>query len=357
MPISPVDAVGPAFHHAKRQLFQPFRITEWLKLALIGFLAGELTSGGCSFSSNYQIPYPGGPHRLLSTGLPMMNPMLYAATIAILIVAGAIFFILFIYVNSVMRFVLFDAIVAKRSEIIRSWNLRQRPGLRYFFWQIILMLGTVAGLAILVGIPAAIAFAAGWLQKARQHLIPLILFGIVVFFCVMAWFLLSMVAQVLAKDFVVPQMALEDIGPLQAWRRLLPMIRTEKGSYAGYLGLKIVMTLGAAVVLGIIAGILILLMLIPVGGFGAIAVLIGKGAGLTWNLYTISLAVVIGTTLVVAIIYLISFISVPATVFFPAYALYFFASRYPALSRILYPDVSLPPANPLTTPLSPSPIG
>jgi hypothetical protein len=33
----------------------------------------------------------------------------------------------------------------------------------------------------------------------------------------------------------------------------------------------------------------------------------------------------------------VSLVSVPAIVFFPAYSIYFFAGRYPALSAALYP--------------------
>jgi hypothetical protein len=90
-----------------------------------------------------------------------------------------------------------------------------------------------------------------------------------------------------------------------------------------------------------------------------IAVLIGKTAGLTWSLYTISLAVVFGCIFIAVILYVISLISVPATVFFPAYSIYFFAARYLRLSEVLYPvaapTVAPPEAPPFLPP--PEPIG
>ena len=55
------------------------------------------------------------------------------------------------------------------------------------------------------------------------------------------------------------------------------------------------LAIGAAIVLGIISAIVMLLFLIPVGGLGAVAVIAGMAAGLTWNLYTITLAVVAGS--------------------------------------------------------------
>jgi hypothetical protein len=355
LPISAIDAISPAFQHTKQQLLQPFRAAQWAKLALVGFLAGELSSGGCN-GSNFQLPRSGGGQHF---PLPNGNVMMFAALIALLIALGIVFWILFLYVNSVMRFILFDSVIAKRCEIRRNWARRHGAGLRYFVWQILFLLAMVVGVTVLIGIPAALAFAAGWLKDPRQHMIPLILGGIFLFFAVMSFILLSLVVHVLTKDFVVPEMALENISAIEGWRRLLPMLKSEKGSYAGYIGMKIVMALGAAVVLGIITFIVILILLIPVGGFGVIAVMMGKTAGLTWNLYTITLAVVVGCVVLAVLLYIVSLISVPAIVFFPAYSIYFFASRYPALDALLRPPPSMaPPVRPVMPPLPPQePIG
>jgi hypothetical protein len=359
LPISVIDAISPAFHHTKQQLFQPFRVAQWAKLALVGFLAGELSSGGCNGGS-FQLPRQSSSgQRLMDLGLPNVNPALSAALIALLIVLGIVFWILFLYVSSVMRFILFDSIVAKRCEIRRNWSRRHATGLRYFVWQILFLLAMGVGLTVLVGIPAALALAAGWLQAPKQHMIPLILGGMLLFFVVMGFILLSLVVHVMTKDFVVPEMALENISAIEGWRRLLPMLQAEKGSYAGYIGMKIVMSLGAAVVVGIITFIVLLIFLIPVGGFGVIAVMAGKTAGLTWNLYTITLAVVVGCVVLAVVLYVVSLISVPAIVFFPAYSIYFFASRYPALDALLRPPPPMtPPVAPLIPPLPPpEPIG
>jgi hypothetical protein len=95
-------------------------------------------------------------------------------------------------------------------------------------------------------------------------------------------------------------------------------------------------------------------MLIPVGGVGVIAVIAGKTAGLTWNLYTITLAVVVGCIFLAVLLYVVSLISVPVIVFFPAYSIYFFASRYPPLEAFLRPPLPIAPqAPPLAPPLLP----
>jgi hypothetical protein len=349
VPISAIDAIGPAFQHTRQQLFQPFRIGQWAKIALVGFLAGELTSGGgCN---GIQLPNTSGTRRFVAPSLPNIDPGTLAGLIAFLVVFSIVFWFLWIYLNSVMRFILFDTVLAKDCQIRRGWNLRQRPGWRYFLWQLLFFFVFPAGLLVLIGVPALFGFALGWFKDPKQHLVGLILGGMVLFFVFFTALLAWLVVHVLTKDFVVPQMALEDVTAFEGWRRLLPQLKAEKGGYIGYLAMKIVMTLGVAVIVGIITFIAILVVLIPVGGLGAIAVLGGKAAGLRWDLYTITLAIVIGCIVLAIILYVISLISVPAMIFFPAYSIYFLASRYPALDALIHPAPPATPAPPEAPPL------
>ncbi len=262
MPLSAVDAITPAFEHARQQLTRPFRANQWAKLGLVGLLAGEMSSGGggCNPGS-FQMPHPNHSQRFLE--LPFPSAMFTASLIAVLVVAAFFLFILFLYVNSVMRFVLFDSVVAKECRIWQSWSRRQGPGRRFFVWQILLALASIMGFTILVGIPAGFAFLVGWLRDPKEHMIPLILGGMVLFFVLLLFVVVQMVVHVMTKDFVVPQMALEEIGAIEGWRRLWPQIKREKGGYAAYIGMKIVMAIGAAIILGIVSAIVILLFLIP----------------------------------------------------------------------------------------------
>ena len=358
MPISSVDTIPLAFRHTKEQLFQPFRFGQWNRLAIVGLLAGELgSSGGCNGPSNFNFPQrTGSSQHLLDPGLWSTDPALFAALIAVLVVAGLLIGILLMYVSSVMRFILFDSILAKQCHIRQGWSRRQGPGLKYFLFKLLYLLTTVTGIVILVGVPAAFAFAAGWLKSPREHLAPLILGGIVLFFLLLGFVLLLAIIFVFTKDFVVPQMALENIGLTEGWRRLWRMMQAEKGGYAGYLGMKIVMAIGAAILVGVAALILGLIIAIPTIGLSVLAVLTGKSAGLTWNAYTITLAVVVGSILLAGFLYLVSLISVPVIVFFPAYSIHFFAARYPALAAALYPAPPQPAAATAVPPFEPPPL-
>jgi hypothetical protein len=150
-------------------------------------------------------------------------------------------------------------------------------------------------------------------------------------------------------------MALEGISALEGWRRLWPMMQTEKSGYAIYVGMKIVLAFGASIVIGIASLLLGLIIALPAIGVAIAAAVTGKTAGLNWNAFTITAAIVGGCILLAVFLYLIAMISVPAIVFFPAYSMYFFAPRYRALSLALYPP---PPSSGILAPppdLPPSP--
>jgi hypothetical protein len=347
--ITAVDSITPALEHTKQQLFKPFRIAQWTKLAFVGLLAGELGTNGFN-RSNFRFPSHGGAPPHFPPSLPVDHALL-AALIAAIVIAALALGIILMFASSVMRFILFDSIVTRECHIRWSWSRRLGPGWRYFAWKLLYLVLTVAGIGVLVGIPLALAFAKGWLKAPKEHLPALILGGIILCFVFFAVFLATAIIFVLTKDFVVPQMALENIDVMEGWRRLWPMMNAEIGAYATYIVMKIVLSIVAGILIGIATLILGLILVIPSAALGLLAVLTGKSAGLTWNPHTIALAIVIGCILLAFFLYLVSLVSVPAIVFFPAYSMYFFAPRYPHLAAVLYaPSPAVPAAARLRSP-------
>jgi len=349
VPLSATDAMGPAFEHTKTQLFRPFRLAQWTKLALVGLFAGEMGTGGGG-GPNLNIPTSGKHSQHNFPGLPHIDPALLVTLVIVLAVVIPVLWLLFLYINSRMRFVLFDSVVTKHCSIRQMWRSRGGPALRYFGWQVAFTLLAFAGMIVLVGIPALLAFLAGWFSPPGQHIGRLILAGLFVFFLFIVYVAAIACVHVFTKDFVVPQMAIEDISAIEGWRRLLPMLRSEKGGYAAYAGMKIVLALGAALAVTMAAVMLFLVLLIPIGGLGLISVLLAKSAGIafSWNVLTITALVVAGCVVLFLIFYAVSLISVPVIVFFPAYSIYFFASRYHRLADLIYPPPApvMPPPQP-----------
>ncbi|MGH9494789.1 MAG: DUF7544 domain-containing protein [Candidatus Sulfotelmatobacter sp.] len=360
MPISAVDTISLAFQHTKRQLIQPFRFWQWTRLAFVGLLAGEMGSGGgVNFPTSIpNIPQQGGSSRHFAQGFSHIDPAILGAVITVLVISAFVFVIVMMYISSIMRFVLFDSIIAKECRIRASWSRRQGIGWKYLLWQLGIMLAMLTVMVVLVGIPAAIGLAAGWFKSPREHMPVLILGGIFLFFLLMALFIAVAVVHVMTKDFVIPQMAIEGIGAIEGWRRLWAMLKGEKGGYAAYVGMKIVLAIGAGIVIGIATIIVFFVIALPSFAAGLVAVIAGKSAGLDWNVFAITMAIVAGCVLFAVFFYLVALISVPAIVFFPAYSIYFFAPRYRPLSVLLYPPPPSAAPNPPNTspPKEPPPL-
>lgn len=274
--------------------------------------------------------------------LPFGGGPLFVAMVCLLVLLAVVLGIVFLYISCRMRFVLFDSVLTGKCRIREFWRRRGDVAFRYFVWQILFVLCIVIGMIFLIGIAIGFAFGMGWFSSPRDHVLPLVLGGVLLGLVFLALIVTIGVVQVLVKDFVVPQMAFEHVSVGEGWRRLLSMMKAEKGGYAGYIGMKIVLSFAAAVILFVVTLIVLLVLLIPVGGVGVITVLGGQAAGLTWNPLTIAIAIVVGGIILIAFLLIAALISVPAIVFFPAYSIHFFAERYPALHAVLNPAPSKP---------------
>src|SRR5258708_35009697 len=186
----------------------------------------------------------------LPHGWPPFNPAhisehigQFVGLILIGIFALAVLAFVFLYIVSVFRFILFDSVLQRECSIGEGWQKWRRAGGRFFLWQIVFQISVWLFLLLLVGLPLALAFAAGWTTDLRQHLGRLIVGVILVVGMIVVFVLVAGVVQVLAKDFLVPIMALEDFDFADASRRLLAIIGPEKGRFALYLLLKLVLSL------------------------------------------------------------------------------------------------------------------
>jgi hypothetical protein len=256
-----------------------------------------------------------------------------------------LFIFLWIYIASVYRFVLFDSVLYDRCELKGSWGRWEPCGRSYFYWCLAIFVVFAVGFSLLIGAPLLIAWRAGLFHHPGEHLVALILGGAALLFILFAFFVLGAIASLFAKDFCVPIMAMEKVGVLDAWRRLLPMLAAEKMGFTGYVLMKIVLAIGCAIIFGIITFLTLIILLIPLGIAGVILFYGGKAIGLTLNVATISILVVLGGIILAGILYLIALISTPPMVFFQSYVLHFMGSRYRALGAVVFPPPpeTLPP--------------
>jgi hypothetical protein len=167
----------------------------------------------------------------------------------------------------------------------------------------------------------------------------------------LVWLAVSMailIAMVLAKDFVVPIMALEGVSWQEGWRRFLAIAHGRASEYVVYFLMKIVLRIGAGIVQGIVSMIVMFVLLVPVVFVAIAGVAVGVGASLMTKAILITIAIV-GLLLLMAIFVVITaLVGAPVGFFFVAYSIYFFAGRYGELGKIVFPE---PPASVIPEPL------
>jgi hypothetical protein len=353
LPVSAVDAVSLAIQRTKGLLF-PFRAGLWIRLAILGLLTGEMSSSG-SFHFNLPSTHSSSSGHS-GQFLPAMPSLPRPQLIALIMLAALVFTVImlvFMYLGSVLRFVLFEGVLTGQVHLRDGFRRWQERGTQFFVWHIVYSIVFLSTVAIVIGLPVLAAWRAGMFRDPRSHLGALIIGGLLLFSLAVLVFFVGITIWVFAKDFVVPLMALDGIGPLEGWRRLLPMLDSQRGPYAGYIGMKIVLALAAGILLTLVNLVLIVILLIPVGIMAVVAYLIATSMGIGWNVFTITLAVVAGIVLLAVLFCLIVVAAVPVVTFFQSYVLQFFGSRYERLKSLVYPE---PPSAPPVPPETPGPL-
>src|SRR3954471_2807130 len=185
--LSPTDAVSPAIHRASAMLFKPFRWRFYWRMAVVAFLTGELGGGG-NFNIPSNFPTDHGKHRGGSSeflsALPWHLPAGLSVTQWIIIGAIAAFalfavMLIFLYIASIFRFILFDSVLTGNCSIRENWSRRQREGRKLFQWSLIIMVITFSLFIVIFGTPVLFAWSSGIFHNASQHILLLVLGGIV----------------------------------------------------------------------------------------------------------------------------------------------------------------------------------
>lgn len=320
-------------------MFRPFKWAKWWRIALVGMIAGEFQGASCSGGRRFG--ESGGP----TNPFPSIDPAVIASIITVLVVGGVVLLLVHLYIASVCRFMLFDAITTGRYRLREGWARWHERGVRWFGFNLVfsLIVGLI-GLVLLIPfigtLIAAKRAGIGALLGALAVLVPLfLLLG-----------LFAAVFYVLAKDFAVPVVALENEGVFRAFARVLRLARANVGDFAGYFGIKIALTIAYSIVFSIVAFFVFVIVLVPV-----VIAVIAAGVSVPHLLENPVMLACVITGFVVGVfvlLFLLACVFSPAIFFFQAYVYTWFAQRYEPLWDLLYPSAPALPT-PVTTPEPP----
>jgi hypothetical protein len=360
--LSAIDAFGPAFTRVGTLLFQRFRLGIWLKIGFIGLLGGGLVTAGGGGSnlpsrgmgSGFPQGQPPPEFEHLSRVLRSIHLADYFHFFVILAAVVIVIALIFQYLFCRFRFILFDTVITGQPTIGRAWNKYGLQANRYFaFWLIYRLVNWLA-LVEIVGVPLWHAYKNG-VFSGDNSLPALFAVFAPIGLSLLAVSAVFAVASTLAKDFVLPVLALDDFTLGDAWSAVWRVVTSEPGAWAAYMGLK----LGSAFFAGIALAIIFVIAMIPVGivvGIPvAILVVMGvmviKMGSLLGGVILCCIAALLAATGVFCLLLLLT---APISVFFTSYALYFFGGRYPKLAALLWPQPIPPAPQPQTLGVQPA---
>ena len=345
--LSAIDAISPAMERTKAMLTRPFQFRKWMLMGFIAWLAGE--AGTASFNFNFpgfpHTPGKGGPS---TPGGPF--PHIPWTTIALLIAAFVLLALLvglvFLYVSSRFRFVLFDTVISREIGVETGWKRYRDAAHRYFWLWLVAGIIVFLVLAAVIGIPLWFFIKRNFLGQGGPSIESLFSLIGIAFLVFLVLGLGGYVLTTLVKDFMVPLMALDDLPAGRAWSELKRILKAEPGSFAGYLGMKLLLSIAAAVGVSIIM-IPVMMIFLFIGIFIGVAGYVTIQGAAPALIVTLIVAAVLGLLLFSAVMIGLSiFLSAPVAVFFTSYALYFFGGRYPHLDELLWPQQPGPPPPP-----------
>lgn len=352
--LSALDAFGPAMERVGAMLFKPFRVSTWLKMGFIGLLGG----GVARFGGNLNFRGPMLPPQTPRSGMPddplaeiqrIMQSIHVADYIHLfmtILIIGVVISLVFLYLFCRFRFVLFDSVITTRPAVGRGWRLYASQANRYFGFWLVFRLVNLAVILLIIGVPLWNAYKNGSLSGDGSLLVLFKLLASIALGAIAAGIVFAIIST-LMKDFIMPIMALDDLALGDAWSALWRVIASEPGAWAGYLGMKLVLTIGAAIALGIAFVIALLpaivIIGIPTGLLAALGIGVLKSGAVP---VAIVIFVIAGLVAAAGACCIYMFLIAPVTVFFASYAFYFFGGRYPKLGALLWPQ---------PTPMAPAP--
>jgi hypothetical protein len=349
--LSAIDAFGPAFTRVTTLLFQRFRLNVWLKIGFIGLLGGGLVTaggGGSSFPSRGMGPgFPQGQtppeFEHISRALRSIHIADYFHFFVILAAVVIVIALVFQYLFCRFRFILFDTIVTGQPAIGHPWNKYGSQANRYFGFWLLYRLLNWAVLVEIVGVPLWHAYKNGMFSGDNSLPALLAAFAPIGLGLILASAAFA-IASTLAKDFVMPVLALDDFTLGDAWSAVWRVVVSEPGAWAAYMALKLLSAFFAGIAFAIVFVIAMIPAGIVVGIPAAILIVLGivvlKMGSLLGGIILCCIAALL---LAAAFFCVFLLITAPISVFFASYALYFFGGRYPKLAALLWPQ-PLPPA-------------
>lgn len=328
MKINVLDSFSRAFKHTENFLFKPFQLKKWLTL---GFITLFTFSGGYSFNFNY----PGNwerndtqTHKAFQSGdwTVLKNKIMHflnsadANTVitiaALIIVCTLLFFLVFMWLNSVFNFVLVDNIIKNKAAVREPFARLKPKGKSLFLWNISVLIIFLLLFALFLSL-----IVYGIYDYHKTHGAINILWMVLGGISLIIAGLFAGIIGLITTDFIIPVMYAEDIKILHAWKNFMPSVKGNLVNLLVYVALKIVIGIGQTVlsIFAVLASLIIIG--IPSVLIFAVCALAALALKMTMSAFAVIIISIFVCVILSAFIYLINTMLMPVEIFRRVFAI------------------------------------
>ncbi len=336
----PARALSQAWDDVVPFLFRPFRASRWIKLGVVCLFLG---GGTPTAAIHWALSILPGEIGLANLSLRVRSVLFEHRGLAVVAFVLALgFLVALLYLRSVLRFVLVDAVVRQEVSVRQAWRSLHRFGRSYFFW----LVGTLAllggGLTALVILmfPYLRSVRSAGAHKLAASLLLMAILASVVLVGLMVGLLIA-----LTDDLVVPVVYAERSSLPAAWRKVGREMRADPTAFLLYIALRLVISVAVSV------AILVFLFPVLVSLFSGVVIAAALvvltlrllGFDWVWNSLTILPGMSLLTMLTGLLFILLSVVGMPGQVFIQDYGVRFIGARFPALDSLCRSPVTPAP--------------
>jgi len=325
-------AIAPAFQHMVKVLFRPFELKKWLALGFITALASG--SGGNYNFGNWSDYDHGARFPDVASWVAQYWPLLAIGLLFLIVLS-----LIFAWLASVFHMIYIDDITRSSGAIREPFARLKGLGTSYFLWRLVFGIAVTLLLGVLIALPLVAVFVLARGDGAGLK-IAAVIWAVLVGIPLV---ILAAVIDLFARDFVTPAMYVRNVGVMEGWRTVLPILRANAGQVVLYILLLIAISIGIGLFGLAVFVAAALVLAIPVGLVGALGYLVWQAAHLTWTWPVIAVAIGLGVVVLLGFVYLLECATQPAEVFRRSFSLVVLGQADPSLTTV--PTEAAPPAS------------
>jgi len=320
-------------------LFRPFKAKKWLILAFIALLAGAIT-GGCQTGSAFPqkekpkkaeaasaLQEKQSPRTLeeILNGVfrQLKDPWVRNILIVITALLCALIIVM-MWLSSRFSFIFLESVIKNDASIKIPFRENKALGNSLFGFSLWLSAIFLFSTGALIGICIYTLIRMGVFNKlSALGIIRILMICLPFIFLLLALIIAASLVGLIVKDFVIVVMYKDKIKIMQAWLKVMAILKANKLDIVKYILIKIGLGLCSGIINSLLSVVGFIGALLPIGLVAGLSYVIYLILPRAWHAFYFSALTLLGAPALLFLFYCLMCLSLPFAVFFRTLSLKF----------------------------------